>query len=251
LFYDNWRQTTDHWIEPGQRHDGFENGFDGHPWDRSARVPWVVDSTVSHSGRFSVRSGAIDHGQQSDLCIDVFLPHDDTLGYWVKASTEARYDKLIFFIDGVRVQPDMWGENDWSHQRRNIRAGRHTLCWRYTKDAATSEGSDCVWLDDIHLPLALWDTLSDWECAIADTTVSIPNSQFSTLNSQLSVFPNPSHGEVTISVSEPTIVTVIDITGREIQRINLLTFQRINLSTLSPGLYFVSANHHHVKLIIQ
>ena len=58
----------------------------------------------------------------------------------------------------------------------------------------------------------------------------------------VSIYPNPSHGDVTIGVSHPSVVTVIDMTGRVVIPPTCVKSEfRILNSELHSGAYFVRA----------
>jgi hypothetical protein len=66
--------------------------------------------------------------------------------YW-KVSSEAGYDFLEFYIDGV-LQDIITGSVGWHQMMYAISdLGLHTLKWRYVKDYSVSEGDDCGWID--------------------------------------------------------------------------------------------------------
>ena len=219
LSYRGWSQHQDYWLETGSRTEGFEHGFADRPWDNSGRVPWTIDSAVSRGGGFSVRSGAIDHGQITELSLDVVLLHSDSIGFWVKTSTEPQRDRLTFFIDGNVQDLTWWGEIGWRHTAYPLTAGQHRLCWRYSKDGSNSRGDDCVWIDDITMPLARWQETGEWECSAA--SVGIENSELSTLNSQLLIYPNPSSGRVNLLSDETMTVYLTDALGRPVSTLAL------------------------------
>lgn len=234
LLWERWRDDQEYWLEPGDLTDGFENGLESHPWRNDSRSPWILDATESHSGNISMRSGVIDHGQSTSLCIEVLLPHSDTVSYWVKTSTEAQYDKLSFSVDGSVYRPEAWGVEGWRQRTHQIQPGRHTLCWRYVKDASTSQGSDCVWIDDVRLPFSLWDTLCHWGCRT--TTMGIVE----TSSIPLQIFPNPSGGEMWISGPRGTEVYVTDLMGRKVAMLRLTAGGPIlwDATALPSGVYF-------------
>jgi len=63
-------------------------------------------------------------------------------------------------------------------------------------------------------------------------------------NNQLSVYPNPSANKLNIEISAGNIqkITIYDLTGKQIRTISCNTSkQEIDISTLSPGLYFLDA----------
>ena len=55
----------------------------------------------------------------------------------------------------------------------------------------------------------------------------------------LTVFPNPATSHVTVVVDEPTDVQILDLTGRVVFNATVQVSTSIDLSTLSPGMYYV------------
>ncbi len=79
--------------------------------------------------------------------------------YW-RVSSQLGGDYLEFFIDSVR-QGRISGTTDWQGQPAVSLAGQsytitgsgtHTLKWRYTKNGASTGGSDCAWVDYVQSP---------------------------------------------------------------------------------------------------
>ena len=244
LTFDNYRSDYDWYMVGGEQLESFEAGFASYPWRQGGTRPWLPDSIVSHSGRFSVRSGPIEYRQTSDLCLDVLLAQPDTLSFWVNTSCESNYDKLVLMVDGVQRGNAMWGIRSWRRYETLLAAGRHTLCWRYVKDESGSEGEDCVWIDDVRLPLALWDSAYGW---FSNEPLSTPNSELRTLK----VYPNPSTGTVTVEGMENGTLQVFDLYGREVYS-ELRTIGRtreyapttnpeLHLEFLPDGLYLLRA----------
>lgn len=59
-------------------------------------------------------------------------------------------------------------------------------------------------------------------------------------NGEWSVFPNPAHGDVTVNVSQPSTLTVIDLTGRVVVPPTMITSDfLLPASDLPAGTYFV------------
>lgn len=233
----HWTGQRDIWLEPGTRTDGFEQAFAGHPWQNNSRVPWTLDSTVSHSGRYSLRSGAISHGQSTLVCLEVDMPHSDNISFWVKTSCEVEYDKLTFSVDGQRYIPEAWGMGDWRQREYLLEAGRHTLCWRYGKDASGSQGQDCVWIDDIQVPLAAWDSAYEWTCTVPAVGIATPQPP-----ADFSLSPNPAMGDVTVRGDAGTAVHIADAMGRTRARLALDgTEQHLSLDGWPAGIYFATA----------
>ena len=227
------RTDCDWYLVGGQRADSFEEGFGSYPWRQGGTLPWVVDSTVSHSGRFSVRSGAIDHRQTSDLVLEVLLPQRDSLSYWSRVSSEVQYDKLLFSVDGVRRGNERWGEAGWKCYTTVLEAGRHTLRWRYVKDDSGTGGSDCAWIDDVRLPLALWESPYGW---FGDSTLlgmeqpAMPS---------LRIYPNPSRGTVTVEGGGQDELRVLDLYGRLCYSAHHTSPATYRLPFLPDGIYLL------------
>jgi hypothetical protein len=243
----------EYWLTAGGRAESFEEGFDSHPWNLNTVHPWVLDSTVSHSGRYSVRPAQIDHRQTSDLTLDLLLMAEDSIVFWVKMSSEDG-DKLSFSIDGQHRKS--WsGTLGWQRRAYALTAGRHTLRWRYTKDDSGTIGSDCGWIDDLRLPLALWDSAWGWFDTLASEPgpVGIPNSPLSTLHSPLPPFPNPAGDWVTIGAAGE--LTLADIYGRTVMSAHTDGHTPLDIGALPPGVYIATLRSgaivHHYKLTKQ
>ena len=96
------------------------------------------------------------------------------------------------------------------------------------------------------------DAMSGWSSQINFTTLPNPqgidNSQLSTLNSQLLIYPNPASDNVNISISGingEVAIMIVDINGRTVLGSSLRPAEGndftlpIDISTLAPGAYFV------------
>ena len=85
---------------------------------------------------------------------------------------------------------------------------------------------------------------------------SVGISELRTQDSELTIFPNPSHGDVTISATNAFTVTVIDIQGRTVlPPTPIYSSFSIPRSSLSPGTYFIRATSSSgttvMKLVVQ
>ena len=70
-----------------------------------------------------------------------------------------------------------------------------------------------------------------------EDTVGINSSL---LTPHFSLYPNPSRGDVTVAVSEPTVITVVDLQGRTvIASTPVASVFLIPRTSLQPGVYFV------------
>lgn len=111
---------------------------------------WAVAQDFSRTGKYSLKSGAIGHGQFSAI----ELRGTFAAGYVRfarKVSSEDGYDFLRFYVDGTMKA--QWSyEHDWAEVSYLISAGQHTLKWVYSKDGSVSSGSDAAWIDSVTLP---------------------------------------------------------------------------------------------------
>ncbi len=134
--------------------DDFETGnLSKLPWTTSGAAPWVVQSAVSHSGRFAARSGLIGDGQQTSLILTENM-FAGPAAFDYRISSELGYDQLEFFLNGVQLPLRFSsGEVDWQTFQFLVPAGLNTLEWRYVKDANFSAGLDAAFIDNLLVPV--------------------------------------------------------------------------------------------------
>lgn len=113
---------------------------------------WTVTSSQFNSGAYSAQSGSGIHSSTSDLFLNITLTSSQTLSFFYKTGTEANWDWLEFYIDGV-LQNRWSGINDWTQASYNLTAGNYSLKWAYTKDSSSSQNGDRVFVDDIRVGL--------------------------------------------------------------------------------------------------
>ncbi len=136
----------------GLVYEDFETGdFSALSWQSGGNAPWIITSVNPYEGVYCAQSGSINHNQTSELQITFNVINDDSISFFRKVSSEAGWDYLRFYINGV--QQDKWsGEEGWAKVSYPVTAGEHTFKWAYTKDASFSNGSDCGWIDLIKFP---------------------------------------------------------------------------------------------------
>jgi len=147
LFLSNWLVEPE--PSPQELYDGFESGdLSQNPWYGSGDANWQVVSGTSNSGNYSAKSGVITHNQSSILGISsVKGTH---VSFYRKVSSELNWDYLRFYVDGH--EKAKWsGEQDWTYETFFIGQGTHDISWSYRKDVSVSVGSDCAWIDDVHI----------------------------------------------------------------------------------------------------
>ncbi|MBQ4356224.1 MAG: T9SS type A sorting domain-containing protein [Bacteroidales bacterium] len=126
--------------------DGLPDGFS------TGDAAWFLTDETAASGNHSLRSAVIDHNGSTDLICEYEVIRDGLVSFYYKTSTENNYDWLYFYIDDVQLS--RWsGTHDWTHAAFPVQAGHHTFRWTYSKDYSVSNGSDCVWVDEVCFPL--------------------------------------------------------------------------------------------------
>ncbi len=129
----------------------FETGVYEPQWTFGGSAPWYITNIGAYDGLYCSRSGAIGDNSFSDMSITLTFSSGGNISFFRKVSSEAGYDYLKFYIDGV--QQGLWaGEVAWSDVYYPVTAGTHTMKWSYVKDANTIGGSDAAWVDFINFP---------------------------------------------------------------------------------------------------
>lgn len=136
--------------------DGFPSVTSGLPpgWTQpgGSNAAWAATSGSAYVGSYSLKSGVITHSQKSIVVVSgTYIA--GTISFARRVSSEAGYDKLNFYIDGV-LQQSWSGEVAWGLVSYSVAAGSHEFRWEYAKDSSGSAGSDAAWIDRVALPLA-------------------------------------------------------------------------------------------------
>jgi hypothetical protein len=132
--------------------DGF--GTTGIPprWiqPNGSTAPWGVVNDASYAGSSSLKAGSIGANQTSAISYTARFKAG-TVSFARRVSSQPGGDVLEFLVDGV-VKGSWSGSVPWSVVSYPLAAGRHTLVWRYRKNASVSTGSDTAWIDSVVLP---------------------------------------------------------------------------------------------------
>jgi hypothetical protein len=219
--YGLWSHTYTYYLTAYNTLEPFESAdFTNMPWQHPNLYPWQIDSFQPHKGRYCARSAPIDHNQQSVLALDIDLLFDDTLSFFYNVSSEDK-DWLYFYVDG-RKRGYWSGNSGWQRHARLLIAGRHRLEWVYQKNASISQRDDCARIDDLRLPLALWQQPAG--TPMADThTIAIRQPGEQALR-PFTISPNPASSLIRITHdSQPVdrILTLIDNLGRTVDKIKI------------------------------
>lgn len=120
-----------------------------------ASAGWQVSfETGAAVGVASLRSQTIGDGGTAQIQVARSFVAG-SVSFRVKVSSEAGFDALRFYVDGVKVGE--WSGTTiatWQTVTLPLTAGSHTLRWSYEKDGSGSVGLDAAWLDAVVLPPA-------------------------------------------------------------------------------------------------
>ena len=171
------------YANDGVGHGGISNPFDvlyqtiGLPeavdckalaWTTGGSASWFGQTVVSHDGIDSARNERIGNREASWMETQAKGPC--TASFWWRVSSEADWDWLEFYVDGV-LSDRITGETGWLQKVTTLTSGTHTLRWRYVKDGVDIDpvGQDCGWVDTfivdpliIDLPEAVDNTTVSW-----------------------------------------------------------------------------------------
>jgi hypothetical protein len=113
--------------------EDWETGdFASFSWTFGGHAPWTITSTDPFEGVYSAKSGTITHSQTSELVVQLNVSEAGNISFNRKVSSEANYDYLRFFIDGVQ-QAQWAGEVAWGEVSFPVTSGVRTFMWRYIK----------------------------------------------------------------------------------------------------------------------
>ena len=225
----------DSYLNVDSEVEDFETGdFNKFDWQFDGNGSWEIVSNGTIEGTYCAHTTPMGHTSQAVMSIDYDFICDNEISFYVRTSTEAGYDFLIFNVDDERY--GRWsGETGWTLVSYTIPEGSHRLTWSYEKDGGAVSGQDCVWVDYIVLP---------------PTEVVLDMDE--TANSEVILYPNPSHGDFTMELRQTSQVSVFNLMGKNILTLNNVNgLQRLHLD--EAGVYFVhisNVNGVEVKKVI-
>ena len=140
----------------------FEEGtFGSTPWTQG-EYPWEITNQNAYEGTYCMRSrtwstsswsGNSGNGNTSEISVVWTSTADDSITFYKNVSSETNYDFFRFYIDGQMMMELSGTNNNWSRSAFFVPQGTHTFKFSYEKDYSQRSGSDCAWIDNIHLPL--------------------------------------------------------------------------------------------------
>jgi vibriolysin len=134
--------------------------YAGLTFTHSGSADWYKVTDVYYYGGDSARSGAIGNNASTTIETTISVGSTQAVKFYWKVSSEAGYDYLKFYIDGVE-KAKIAGEVNWTQVSYNITAGTHTLKWSYIKDTYVVGGSDCGWVDKLELGTPVSDPIAE------------------------------------------------------------------------------------------
>ncbi len=114
----------------------------------SGNANWFSQTTTTYYGGDAAQSGDVGNNQTSTM--ETTITGKTSVKFYWRVSSEANYDYLKFYIDGVE-QAKIAGSTSWAQKTYTVTSGSHTLKWSFIKDAYVSSGSDCGWVDLLEL----------------------------------------------------------------------------------------------------
>jgi hypothetical protein len=124
-------------------------------WSSYGNAFWFGQTAVTHSGVKAAQSGDIDDGQESWLRTSVVGP--GRLSFWWRVSSEANFDYLEFYWNGILQPGRISGTNvNWQQLVYFVNQGTNVLAWCYSKDENVSLGADAGWLDEVTFSPGPW-----------------------------------------------------------------------------------------------
>lgn len=135
-----------------------DNTWQDMSWTQGT-YPWTITNQNSNSGSNSLRSYQWGSGntsgsnKTSEISITWTSTIDDSITFYKNVSSEDGYDKLYFYIDNQEMENNSGTDHPWTRSAYYVPAGTHTFKFAYTKDGSVNRGSDCGWIDDLHMPL--------------------------------------------------------------------------------------------------
>lgn len=152
--------------------DDFEtNDFSAFDWQQGD-YPWQIVANEYNSASHSARSyTSLSNNSTSEFSLDFTVVTSDSLSFFYKVSSESSYDKLRVYLDNAEILSQS-GEQGWTRFAYPVGTGEHNIRFAYSKDVSVSSGSDCAWVDDIYLPIAIGsiDLVSDTTCLNSEYT---------------------------------------------------------------------------------
>lgn len=110
---------------------------------------WYGQNRTLRSGDTTGYAISSDIGDTQSAALETSVTGPGTLSFFWSVSSEASYDYLEFWINGVKQTGSISGAVAWTQRSFNLPSGVQRLRWVYRKDEAVSSGSDAGFLDRV------------------------------------------------------------------------------------------------------
>ncbi|MBK7173915.1 MAG: T9SS type A sorting domain-containing protein [Bacteroidales bacterium] len=221
--------------------EDWESGDVNHfNWQFSGNSNWRIDTIMAYEGKYCLRSGSVGKNQTSVFSINSRALTYDSISFYRKVSSEARYDYLNFYIDDDLV--GKWaGEVDWSRVVFPVTPGYHDFKWEYAKDPELSIGLDAAFVDFIEFPSVQYTTAEAgkdaiiYECqvyACNGIATYYDSLQWITTGTGIFANPNAAHTRYTPSEADKAaglVTLILKVYG---STVNDLPIDSMNLTIL-------------------
>lgn len=229
--------------------DTFTVGIMLSPYDTSTFIP-VRDITVSAGGMawYSFSTDTIA-GAPTSGTFTVAFRFNGEHGSGIIDSLTVTANPAVEYTLSLMVNDTTMGSVSG--------AGTYEAGAVVTVTATPNEGYRFVtWNDSVTVPTRVIDMTKDLELTAYFAPDGVGISSVVEDANDIVIHPNPTAGDVYISISEPSVVTVTDLQGRTvIQPTQVDSTLRIADGTLPKGIYFVSVGNSAgtvvKKLVIQ
>lgn len=111
---------------------------------------WPITTLARYSGSYSLSSPDIYDSQYTRASIAV---QGGTLSFYYYIQSEGGYDFFRLYIDGSQYISTS-GYVGWNYFIISLSPGNHSVIFEYSKDGSVSSGYDCVFIDQLNLPLS-------------------------------------------------------------------------------------------------
>lgn len=104
-------------------------------------TPFFISSDFSYCDKTTLRSGKITHNGTSETTFNLVFSESGFINLNCAVSSEKNYDKLHVLLDGAE-KILISGTVDFTEYSFDVKEGKHTLVFRYTKDGSGNTGKD-------------------------------------------------------------------------------------------------------------
>lgn len=220
--------------------DWESGGVNKFNWQFQGNSNWRIDSIMPFEGKYCLRSGSIGKNQSSSFSLYSRALTYDSIAFYRKVSSEARFDYLNFYIDD-KLAGKWAGEAEWSRVVFPVVPGYHTFKWEYKKDPELSIGLDAAFVDFIELPSVQYTTADAgkdatiYECQVyACNGVATFYDSLQWTTSGTGIFTNPAAAHTRYTPSEAdkaagSVILILKVYG---STVNDLAVDSLNLTIL-------------------